>query len=91
MSRARLALTAGILLLVTSCLLPCVPLAEVSGGSMPYQDAPPELLTKQAAEVAAAEHRLVVAAAVAGALFVVALLAFWYAWRHRRPRTLLSR
>ncbi|MFJ8582061.1 hypothetical protein [Micromonospora sp. NPDC093277] len=86
MSRARLALTAGVLLLVASCMLPCLPFLDLSGVSMPYQDPTPEMLEKQAADVAAAEHRLTVHTAIAGALALIGLAAFSYAWKHRRSR-----
>jgi hypothetical protein len=86
MPRARLALTAGIVLLVASCLLPCLPFFDVAGMSMPYQDPTPEMLAKQAADVAAAERRFTVHAAIAGVLAVLGLAALVYAWKHRRPR-----
>ena len=86
MSRARLALTAGVLLLVASCMLPCLPFLDLSGISMPYQDPTPEMLEKQAADIAAAERRLAVYAAVAGALAVIGLAAVVYAFTHRRSR-----
>lgn len=84
MSRARLALAAGLLLLVAACLLPCLPLLDMSGSSIPYQDPTPEMLEEQAADVAAAERRLAAYAAIAGVLAVLALAAFVYAWKHRR-------
>ena len=86
MSRARLAMTAGVLLLIASCLLPCLPFLDLSGISMPYQDPTPEMLEKQAADITAAEHRLAVHAAIAGALAVIGLAAFIYAWKHRQTR-----
>ncbi|MBB5829333.1 hypothetical protein [Micromonospora carbonacea] len=87
MSRARLALSVGILLLLAACLLPCLPLFQVAGMSLPYQDPTPELLRQHAANVAAAERRLAVCVAVAGALALLGLvaLALAYAWRRRRP------
>ncbi|EWM66789.1 MULTISPECIES: hypothetical protein [unclassified Micromonospora] len=86
MSRARLALTAGVLLLVASCMLPCLPFLDLSGISMPYQDPTPEMLEKQAIDIAAAERKLALYAATAGALAVVGLAAVIYAFRHRRSR-----
>ncbi len=86
MSRGRLALTAGVLLLVASCMLPCLPFLELSGISMPYQDPTPEMLEKQATDIAAAEHRLAVHAAISGALALIGLAAFFYAWKYRRSR-----
>ncbi len=84
MPRARLALTAGVLLLIASCLLPCLPLLDLSGVSMPYQDPTPGMIEKQTADIAAAEHRLALHAAIAGALALLGLAAFFYAWKHRR-------
>jgi hypothetical protein len=76
MARSRLALSAGILLLIASCLLPCLPLMDMAGNSMPYQDPKPEMVTKQAADISAAQHRLVVAAAIGGVIAII------YARRH---------
>ena len=44
------------------------------------------MLEKQAADITAAEHRLAVHAAIAGALAVIGLAAFIYAWKHRQTR-----
>ncbi|WP_165949688.1 hypothetical protein [Micromonospora sp. KC207] len=53
--------------------------------SLPYQDPTPEMLEKQAADLAAAERRLAMCAAVADALALVGVAALAYAWRRRRP------
>jgi hypothetical protein len=86
MSRARLALAAGVLLLVAACLLPCFSFVLDAGSALPYQDPTPEMLAKQAAENAAAERRLAVFAVIGGILAVLGLIALVYAWRHRRSR-----
>jgi hypothetical protein len=86
MPRVRLAVTAAVLLLVVSCLVPCAPFADYAATSLPYQDPTPEMLKKQAAEIAAAEHRLAIHAAIAGVLAVLGLAALIYAWKNRRPR-----
>lgn len=83
MSRVRLALAAGFFLLVAACLLPCFSFLGMSGSSLPYQDPTPEMLEQQATDVAAAEQRFVMYAAVAGVLAVLAVVAFIYAWKHR--------
>ncbi len=87
MSRSRVALSVGVLLLLASCLLPCLPLLQVAGTSLPYQDPTPEMLQQHAANVAAAERRLAVCAAVAAALALLGLaaLVLAYVWRRRRP------
>lgn len=86
MPRVRLAVAAGVLLIVASCLVPCAPFADYAADSLPYQDPTLEMLKKQAEQIAAAEHRLAVHAAIAGVLAVLGLAALIYAWRNRRPR-----
>ncbi|MFI0791997.1 hypothetical protein ACH4OY_04730 [Micromonospora rubida] len=86
MSRSRLAVAAGIFLLVASCGLPCLPFLDLSAVSLPYQDPTPGMLEEQAEEIAAAEHRLAVYAVVAGVLAILGLAALIYAWKHRRSR-----
>ncbi|WP_433345876.1 hypothetical protein [Micromonospora sp. CA-111912] len=86
MSRARLAVAAGILLLVASCGLPCLPFLDLSAVSLPYQDPTPGMVEEQAEEIAAAEHRLAVYAVVAAVLAILGLAALIYAGKHRRPR-----
>ncbi|MFC0004451.1 hypothetical protein [Micromonospora siamensis] len=83
MSRARLATIVGILLLVAACLLPCVPFGDWAGGSLPPQDAPPDVLERQAAEIAAARHRLVLALAGAGVLAALGVAALVHGRRRR--------
>ena len=73
------------LLLIASCVLPCIPFLDVAGTSMPYQDPTPGMLTKQTAETAAAEHRLAVAAAIGVALALGGVTALIYAYRSRKP------
>jgi hypothetical protein len=86
MPRAPLARYAGIALFVVAILLPCVPFMDVGGYSMPYQDPTPDMLKQQAADVAAAEHRLAVAITISGVLGVCGLIALIYARRQDRSR-----
>ncbi|MEV0157170.1 hypothetical protein AB0H57_26055 [Micromonospora sp. NPDC050686] len=87
MSRPHPALIAGVLLLIAACVLPGIPFADLAGKSLPYQDAPPHLVEQHAAEVAATEHRLLVAAAIAVVLAVLGVTALVHGWRQRRPGT----
>jgi hypothetical protein len=86
MTRVRLAVTVGVLLVLGSCVLACVPFLDLSADSLPYQDPTPEMVKKQAADIAAAEHKLAVHVWIAAALAVVGLAALIYAWCRRKPR-----
>jgi hypothetical protein len=70
MPSARLIRVAAMVLLVVGFVLPCAPLADYSGYSMPAQDPTLDMLAQQALDVAVAEHRLAVAAAISGALIL---------------------
>ncbi|MBY8875903.1 hypothetical protein K7640_29150 [Micromonospora sp. PLK6-60] len=85
MSRPHPALVVGILLLIAACVLPGIRFADLAGTSLPHQDAPPHLVEQHAADVAAAEHRLLVAVAVAAVLAVLGVTAVAHGWRQRRP------
>ncbi|GGM33168.1 hypothetical protein GCM10011608_17070 [Micromonospora sonchi] len=90
MPRARLALTIGVVLFVASCVLPCGPLLDEIGASFPYQDPTPEMLEKQAAEIAAAEQALAARLQITVGVVLVGAAATAYglwAWhRTRRSR-----
>ncbi|MEO3746083.1 hypothetical protein [Plantactinospora sp. B5E13] len=88
MLRTRLALAAGALLVVGACVLPCGPLADEMGASFPYQDPTPEMLLRQAAEIAEARRVLVTRLWIAAGVAVVGLALLLYGiWRwRRRPR-----
>ncbi|MFC0532803.1 hypothetical protein, partial [Phytohabitans kaempferiae] len=60
---------------------------ELAQTSMPYQDPTPEMLEKQAADIAAAERIFTVSTAIAGALALIGLAAFFYSRMHRQTRT----
>ncbi len=83
-TRARLSLTAGIVLLITACLLPCGTLAEWSGASLPYQDPTPAMLDNQADGVAALERALVIYLLISGFLSLVGLCMAAYGLRRWR-------
>jgi hypothetical protein len=86
MSRTRLALTAGVILFVASCVLSSLAFLDLAETSMPYQDPTPEMLEKQAADIAAAERMFTVSTAIAGALALIGLAAFFYSRKHRQTR-----
>lgn len=84
MTRARLSLITGIVLLSVACLLPCGVLAEWSGASLPYQDPTPDMLENQAAEVAILEKKLIVYVVVSGTLALLGICASAYGLRRGR-------
>jgi hypothetical protein len=80
----------GLVLLAAAVVLPCGPLGDYAGASMPYQDPTPEMLHKQAAEVAALGHDLAVRLQVSALIGLVALAALGYglwSWRGTRRST----
>ncbi|SCE83287.1 hypothetical protein GA0070607_2119 [Micromonospora coriariae] len=85
MSRARLLTVVGVLLMLASCLLPC--LTIVNGMTLPDQDPTPEAIQQQNADALAFEQRFEVVAWIAAALAILGLAAFIYAWKHRRRST----
>jgi hypothetical protein len=79
----------GFALLMTALILPCGPSADYAGASLPYQDPTPELLDRQAAEIAAIKHELVARFRVSALVALVGFAAIGYAtwtWRRRRRR-----
>ncbi len=86
MSRARWTAAAGTLLLVAACVLPCGPLADYIGNSMPYPEPTAKLLQQQAAQAAAIERQLVIRASIAAVLAILGLAALIYARRRNRSR-----
>ncbi|GAA4437707.1 hypothetical protein [Phytohabitans houttuyneae] len=87
MSRSRLALNAVAILFVASCALSSLAFLDLAQTSMPYQDPTPEMLEKQAADIAAAERLFTVSTAIAGALALIGLAAFFHFRKHRQTRT----
>ncbi|ROT31386.1 hypothetical protein EF879_17595 [Micromonospora sp. HM5-17] len=75
----------GALLLVGACVLPCGPIGDKVGAMFPYQDPTPEMLRRQAAEVAEAHRvlvtRLWIAAGVAVAGLALLAYGIWRRWR----------
>jgi hypothetical protein len=82
MARSRWARAAGILLLVAAGLLPAIGLLGL--GDLPDQDPTPEMLRKQAADQAVAEHRFAVTLVIGGVLALCGVLTLVYA-RWLRP------
>ncbi|MFG2059355.1 hypothetical protein ACGFI9_35625 [Micromonospora sp. NPDC048930] len=82
MSRARLLTVVGVLLMLTSCLLPC--LTVWNDITLPDQDPTSAAIQQENADYVAAEQRFAVAAWIAAALAILGLAAFIYAWKHRR-------
>ncbi|WP_346117054.1 hypothetical protein [Micromonospora coerulea] len=85
MSRARLLTVVGVLLMLTSCLLPC--LTAWNDITLPDQDPTPDVIQQQNAEHLAAEQRFEMAAWIAAALAILGLAALIYAWKHRQRST----
>ncbi|RAO43725.1 hypothetical protein PSN01_05894 [Micromonospora saelicesensis] len=82
MSRARLLTVVGVLLMLASCLLPC--LTFWNGITSPDQDPTPEVIQQETAEALAFEQRFQIATWVAGALAILGLAALIYARKHHR-------
>ncbi|WP_405114421.1 hypothetical protein OG559_09595 [Micromonospora sp. NBC_01405] len=82
MSRARLLAVVGALLMVASCLLPC--LTSFTGITLPDQDPTPEAIEQQNAEELAFEQRFELVALIAAGLAILGLALLVYAWIHRR-------
>ena len=82
MSRTRLLTVVGVLLMLASCLLPC--LTVWNGITLPDQDPTPEAIQQQNAEAPAFEQRFKLVALIAVALAILGLAAFIYAWKHRQ-------
>jgi hypothetical protein len=86
-SHARLAVISGLVLLAAAVVLSGGPFGDYAGASMPYQDPTPEMLHKQAAEVAALRHDLVTRlqiSALAGPIGLTALSYGLWTWRNNR-------
>lgn len=86
MTRARLSLIAGIVMIVAACVLPCWTFVALSAASLPYQDPTPEMLAEQAAEVSALERALVLDLSIAAVLALLGVLACVYGFRRQRHR-----
>ncbi|MGR6320331.1 hypothetical protein Q2K19_24210 [Micromonospora soli] len=85
MSRTRLLTVVGVLLMLTSCLLPC--LTFWNGITLPDQDPTPEAIQQENAEALAFEQSFENSMWIAAALAILGLAAFIYAWKHRRRPT----
>ncbi|NJC71691.1 hypothetical protein HC031_18480 [Planosporangium thailandense] len=87
MSRSRLALICGIVLVAAAFVIPCRLFGDYAGASMPYQDPTSEMLRKQAAEVAALRHELVTRLEISALVGVVGMTALgWGLWTRRQER-----
>jgi hypothetical protein len=87
MPRARLAVILGSVLLVVACALPCLPFADLSGASLPYQDPTPDMLHKQAADIAAARTNFIISLLVSTILTLTGIGGVSYGiWTRRAKR-----
>ncbi|MFI6757973.1 hypothetical protein ACIBF5_02335 [Micromonospora sp. NPDC050417] len=87
MFRARVALILGVVFLLAACVLPCGPLNDELGASFPYQDPTPEMLQKQAVEIAQARQALAARLRITAVVAFVGLVATGYGlWRWSRTR-----
>jgi hypothetical protein len=89
-TRAWTALAAGLVLLATAFVVPCLTFADWAANGLPYQDPTTEMLQKQAADDAALRSQLVTRLWIGGGLAALGVAALIYAWRHRRGRSLLG-
>lgn len=87
MSRPRLALIVGVVLVAAAFLLPCGALADHAGASMPYQDPTADMLQQQAAELAALRQQIVTRLQISSLIGLTGLAGIAYGlWVRRRNR-----
>lgn len=84
MTRSRLFLAIGLVLLAVAAVVPLGTLGALAGTSLPYQDPTPQLLEQQAARIASLQRELAVRASISGVLLAGSALTLVHAWRRRR-------
>ncbi|MQA82850.1 MAG: hypothetical protein GEV10_31095 [Streptosporangiales bacterium] len=84
MTRSRVFLAVGLVLLAVALVVPLGTLGALAGTSLPYQDPTPQLLDEQAARIASLQRDLAVRASISGILIAGSALTLVYARRRRR-------
>ena len=88
---AKIAVASSAVFLLAAILLPCGPFLRWSAASLPYQDPTPEMVKRQAAELADLERTLLVHIGISVVLALASLAAFGCALRFRRKYRSIDR